>query len=84
MAAFNETTYSQGILPIDTYKDDLDGIATSPYNSTEKPCEPTLSAGRNSTLRPHAVRNLKPNRQRHQRHRTASGLVSVKASKTAS
>ena len=28
--AFNETTYSQGILPIDTYKDDLDGICNEP------------------------------------------------------
>lgn len=28
--SFNETTYSQGILPIDTYKKDLDGVCDQP------------------------------------------------------
>jgi len=30
--AFNETTYSQGILPIDTYKTDLDAICQEPLH----------------------------------------------------
>ncbi len=30
--AFNETTYSQGILPIDTYKKDLDAICQEPLH----------------------------------------------------
>lgn len=29
---FNETTYSQGILPIDTYKKDLDAISNEPLH----------------------------------------------------
>lgn len=31
-AAFNETTYAQGILPVDTYKKDLDSICQEPLH----------------------------------------------------
>jgi ribonucleoside-diphosphate reductase alpha chain len=36
--AFNETTYAQGILPIDTYKKDLDTLCNEPCTWTGKPC----------------------------------------------
>jgi ribonucleoside-diphosphate reductase alpha chain len=35
---FNETTYAQGILPIDTYKKDLDAIVSDPCITTGKRC----------------------------------------------
>ncbi|WP_236743648.1 hypothetical protein [Shigella flexneri] len=34
----NETTYAKGILPIDTYKKDLDAIANEPLHYDWKHC----------------------------------------------
>ncbi len=82
--AFNETTYSQGILPIDTYKKDLDQICREPlhldWESLRK--EITEHGLRNSTLTAlmpsetssqiaNATNGIEPPR----------GLVSIKASK---
>ncbi|WP_413737845.1 class 1a ribonucleoside-diphosphate reductase subunit alpha [Sodalis sp. RH21] len=49
---FNETTYSQGILPIDTYKKDLDAICTEPlhYDWETLRSEIKQHGLRNSTL----------------------------------
>ena len=82
--AFNETTYSQGILPIDTYKTDLDKICQEPlhldWETLRK--EITEHGLRNSTLTAlmpsetssqiaNATNGIEPPR----------GLVSIKASK---
>ncbi|WP_348549853.1 class 1a ribonucleoside-diphosphate reductase subunit alpha [Psychrobacter sp. KFRI-CH2-11] len=82
--AFNETTYSQGILPIDTYKKDLDKICQEPlhldWEALRK--EITEHGLRNSTLTAlmpsetssqiaNATNGIEPPR----------GLVSIKASK---
>lgn len=82
--AFNETTYSQGILPIDTYKKDLDAICQEPlhldWETLRK--EITEHGLRNSTLTAlmpsetssqiaNATNGIEPPR----------GLVSIKASK---
>ena len=50
--AFNETTYSQGILPIDTYKKDLDQICQEPLHLDWETLrsEITTHGLRNSTL----------------------------------
>ncbi|WP_116473424.1 class 1a ribonucleoside-diphosphate reductase subunit alpha [Zobellella maritima] len=82
--AFNETTYAQGVLPIDTYKKDLDGICQEPlYLDWEALREQIKTVGlRNSTLTAlmpsetssqisNATNGIEPPR----------GLVSVKASK---
>ncbi|MGL5285119.1 MAG: class 1a ribonucleoside-diphosphate reductase subunit alpha, partial [Aeromonas sp.] len=82
--AFNETTYAQGILPIDTYKKDLDGLCDEPLHyDWESLREEIRTVGlRNSTLTAlmpsetssqisNATNGIEPPR----------GLVSVKASK---
>ena len=82
--AFNETTYSQGILPIDTYKKDLDNICQEPLHLDWEALrrEITEHGLRNSTLTAlmpsetssqiaNATNGIEPPR----------GLVSIKASK---
>ena len=82
--AFNETTYSQGILPIDTYKADLDKICQEPLHLDWETLrsEITTHGLRNSTLTAlmpsetssqiaNATNGIEPPR----------GLVSIKASK---
>ncbi|QFI54739.1 class 1a ribonucleoside-diphosphate reductase subunit alpha [Aeromonas simiae] len=82
--SFNETTYAQGILPIDTYKKDLDGLCNEPLHyDWESLREEIRRVGlRNSTLTAlmpsetssqisNATNGIEPPR----------GLVSVKASK---
>lgn len=82
--AFNETTYAQGILPIDTYKKDLDNLCNEPLHlDWETLREEIKTVGlRNSTLTAlmpsetssqisNATNGIEPPR----------GLVSVKASK---
>ncbi len=82
--AFNETTYSQGILPIDTYKKDLDQICQEPLHLDWETLrgEITEHGLRNSTLTAlmpsetssqiaNATNGIEPPR----------GLVSIKASK---
>ena len=82
--AFNETTYAQGILPIDTYKKDLDVLCNEPLHlDWETLREEIKTVGlRNSTLTAlmpsetssqisNATNGIEPPR----------GLVSVKASK---
>ncbi|WP_298720574.1 class 1a ribonucleoside-diphosphate reductase subunit alpha [uncultured Oceanisphaera sp.] len=82
--AFNETTYSQGVLPIDTYKKDLDKLCQEPLHlDWETLREEIKTVGlRNSTLTAlmpsetssqisNATNGIEPPR----------GLVSVKASK---
>ena len=82
--AFNETTYSQGILPIDTYKKDLDNICQEPLHLDWETLrgEITEHGLRNSTLTAlmpsetssqiaNATNGIEPPR----------GLVSIKASK---
>ena len=82
--AFNETTYSQGILPIDTYKKDLDQICQEPLHLDWETLRTEITAHglRNSTLTAlmpsetssqiaNATNGIEPPR----------GLVSIKASK---
>lgn len=81
---FNQTTYSQGILPIDTYKKDLDSICTEKLHLDWESLRADIKAYglRNSTLSAlmpsetssqisNATNGIEPPR----------GLVSVKASK---
>ncbi|MDN5733844.1 MAG: ribonucleoside-diphosphate reductase subunit alpha [Psychrobacter sp.] len=82
--AFNETTYSQGILPIDTYKKDLDKICQEPLHLDWEALRRDITEHglRNSTLTAlmpsetssqiaNATNGIEPPR----------GLVSIKASK---
>ena len=82
--AFNETTYSQGILPIDTYKADLDNICQEPLHLDWETLRRDITEHglRNSTLTAlmpsetssqiaNATNGIEPPR----------GLVSIKASK---
>ncbi|WP_426138588.1 class 1a ribonucleoside-diphosphate reductase subunit alpha [Psychrobacter sp. TWR1-1-1] len=82
--AFNETTYSQGILPIDTYKADLDKICQEPLHLDWETLRTEITSHglRNSTLTAlmpsetssqiaNATNGIEPPR----------GLVSIKASK---
>lgn len=82
--AFNETTYAKGILPIDTYKKDLDSLCQEPLHlDWESLREDIVNHGlRNSTLTAlmpsetssqiaNATNGIEPPR----------GLVSIKASK---
>lgn len=81
---FHETTYSQGILPIDTYKRDLDNICDEPLHLDWESLRQDIKAHglRNSTLSAlmpsetssqisNATNGIEPPR----------GLISVKASK---
>lgn len=82
--AFHETTYAQGILPIDTYKKDLDGICTAELRyDWEALREEIKTHGlRNSTLSA-----LMPSETSSQISNATNGIepprgfVSVKASK---
>lgn len=82
--AFNETTYAAGLLPIDTYKKDLDGICNEPLHLDWEALRAEIVADglRNSTLTAlmpsetssqiaNATNGIEPPR----------GLVSVKQSK---
>lgn len=81
---FNETTYSQGILPIDTYKKDLDSITKEPLHyDWESLRESIKTFGlRNSTLSA-----LMPSETSSQISNATNGIepprgyISVKASK---
>ena len=81
---FNETTYAEGILPIDTYKADLDGICSEPlhYDWEALRTEITSHGLRNSTLSA-----LMPSETSSQISNATNGIepprghVSVKASK---
>lgn len=81
---FNETTYAQGILPVDTYKKDLDSIVSEPLHydwdalradiKQHGLCNSTLSAlmpSETSSQISNATNGIEPPR----------GLVSIKASK---
>ena len=82
--AFNETTYSKGILPIDTYKKDLDAICNEPLHlDWEALRSEIMTHGlRNSTLTA-----LMPSETSSQISNATNGIepprgfVSVKASK---
>ena len=82
--AFNETTYAKGILPIDTYKKDLDAVTTEPLHLDWESLRKEIQQDglRNSTLTAlmpsetssqiaNATNGIEPPR----------GLVSVKQSK---
>ncbi|HLV29599.1 MAG TPA: class 1a ribonucleoside-diphosphate reductase subunit alpha [Burkholderiaceae bacterium] len=82
--AFNETTYAAGLLPIDTYKKDIDGICSEPLHLDWEALRADIKAHglRNSTLTAlmpsetssqiaNATNGIEPPR----------GLVSVKQSK---
>ncbi|QBL09403.1 ribonucleoside-diphosphate reductase subunit alpha [Rheinheimera sp. D18] len=81
---FNETTYSQGILPIDTYKKDLDKVCNEPLLlDWEQLRQDILSHGlRNSTLSA-----LMPSETSSQISNATNGIepprghISIKASK---
>ena len=81
---FDETTYAQGVLPIDTYKKDMDGICTEPLRCDWESLRADILAHglRNSTLTAlmpsetssqiaNATNGIEPPR----------GLVTVKSSK---
>ncbi|MBT1445500.1 ribonucleoside-diphosphate reductase subunit alpha [Shewanella sp. JM162201] len=82
--AFHETTYSQGILPIDTYKRDLDKICSEPLHLDWE--------GLREDIKRHGLRNstlsaLMPSETSSQISNATNGiepprgLISVKASK---
>ncbi|MBA0209426.1 class 1a ribonucleoside-diphosphate reductase subunit alpha [Pectobacterium brasiliense] len=81
---FNETTYSQGILPIDTYKRDLDAICNEPQHLDWEALRNDIKAYglRNSTLSA-----LMPSETSSQISNATNGIepprghISVKASK---
>ncbi|UYU30855.1 class 1a ribonucleoside-diphosphate reductase subunit alpha [Siccibacter colletis] len=81
---FNETTYSKGILPIDTYKKDLDGIANEPLHLDWEALRESIKTHglRNSTLSA-----LMPSETSSQISNATNGIepprghVSIKASK---
>ena len=81
---FNETTYSQGILPIDTYKDDVNGICDEALHFDWEALRESIKAHglRNSTLTA-----LMPSETSSQISNATNGIepprgfVSVKASK---
>ncbi|PLB93056.1 ribonucleotide-diphosphate reductase subunit alpha, partial [Klebsiella pneumoniae] len=81
---FNETTYAQGILPIDTYKKDLDGIVSEPLHYDWEALRESIKTHglRNSTLSA-----LMPSETSSQISNATNGIepprghVSIKASK---
>ncbi|QLK61925.1 ribonucleoside-diphosphate reductase subunit alpha [Enterobacteriaceae bacterium Kacie_13] len=81
---FNETTYSQGIMPVDTYKKDLDAICNEPLHlNWDKLREDIKTHGlRNSTLSA-----LMPSETSSQISNATNGIepprghISIKASK---
>ncbi|EKE86926.1 class 1a ribonucleoside-diphosphate reductase subunit alpha [Idiomarina xiamenensis] len=81
---FNETTYSQGIMPIDTYKKDLDGVCGEPLQQDWDALRAAIKqyGMRNSTLSA-----LMPSETSSQISNATNGIepprgfVSIKASK---
>ncbi|MEG8156537.1 hypothetical protein C5P43_34160, partial [Escherichia coli] len=81
---FNETTYAKGILPIDTYKKDLDAIANEPLHYDWEALRESIKTHglRNSTLSA-----LMPSETSSQISNATNGIepprgyVSIKASK---
>ena len=81
---FNETTYSQGIMPIDTYKKDLDSVCDEPLHLDWDALRESIKAHgmRNSTLSA-----LMPSETSSQISNATNGIepprghISVKASK---
>ncbi|CAM3872754.1 class 1a ribonucleoside-diphosphate reductase subunit alpha [Serratia silvae] len=81
---FNETTYAQGILPIDTYKKDLDAICSEPLHYDWESLREEIKATglRNSTLSA-----LMPSETSSQISNATNGIepprghISIKASK---
>lgn len=81
---FNETTYAQGILPIDTYKKDLDGVCSEPLHLDWEALREQIKAHglRNSTLSA-----LMPSETSSQISNATNGIepprghISIKASK---
>ncbi|MBC3210784.1 class 1a ribonucleoside-diphosphate reductase subunit alpha [Serratia fonticola] len=81
---FNETTYAQGILPIDTYKKDLDAICSEPLHYDWETLRKEIKATglRNSTLSA-----LMPSETSSQISNATNGIepprghISIKASK---
>eukprot|EP00487_Bulimina_marginata_P012443 TRINITY_DN8710_c0_g1_i1.p1 TRINITY_DN8710_c0_g1~~TRINITY_DN8710_c0_g1_i1.p1 ORF type:complete len:107 (-),score=17.79 TRINITY_DN8710_c0_g1_i1:143-463(-) len=81
---FHETTYSQGIMPIDTYKKDLDAVCAEPLKLDWDGLRESIQAHgmRNSTLSA-----LMPSETSSQISNATNGIepprghVSVKASK---
>ncbi|ENP0422504.1 class 1a ribonucleoside-diphosphate reductase subunit alpha [Edwardsiella piscicida] len=81
---FNETTYAQGILPIDSYKKDLDAICSEPlhYDWETLRAEIVRDGLRNSTLS-----SLMPSETSSQISNATNGIepprgyISIKASK---
>ncbi|WP_105198894.1 MULTISPECIES: class 1a ribonucleoside-diphosphate reductase subunit alpha [unclassified Pseudoalteromonas] len=81
---FNETTYSQGIMPIDTYKKDLDSVCNEPLHLDWDGLRESIKAHgmRNSTLSA-----LMPSETSSQISNATNGIepprghISVKASK---
>ena len=81
---FNETTYSQGVMPVDTYKKDLDAICSEPLHlNWDKLREDIKTHGlRNSTLSA-----LMPSETSSQISNATNGIepprghISIKASK---
>ena len=81
---FNETTYAKGILPIDTYKKDLDAIANAPLHLDWEALRESIKTHglRNSTLSA-----LMPSETSSQISNATNGIepprghVSIKASK---
>ncbi len=83
-AKFNETTYAQGILPIDTYKKDLDAICDEPLHLDWE--------GLRADIKQHGLRNstvsaLMPSETSSQISNATNGIepprgfISIKASK---
>ncbi|MGX5149241.1 ribonucleotide-diphosphate reductase subunit alpha, partial [Enterobacter hormaechei] len=81
---FNETTYAKGILPIDTYKKDLDAIVSEPLHLDWE--------GLRESIKTHGLRNstlsaLMPSETSSQISNATNGIepprghVSIKASK---
>ncbi|WP_330926723.1 class 1a ribonucleoside-diphosphate reductase subunit alpha [Candidatus Sororendozoicomonas aggregata] len=81
---FNETTYAQGILPIDTYKKDLDTICDEPLHLDWESLRTDI---RESGLRNSTLTALMPSETSSQISNATNGIepprgfVSVKASK---
>ena len=81
---FNETTYSQGILPIDTYKSDLDSVCDEPLKLD---WEQLREAIKKDGLRNSTLTALMPSETSSQISNATNGIepprgfVSVKASK---
>ncbi len=84
---FNETTYAQGIPPIDTYKKDLDGIVSEPLHYDWEALRESIKNPRPAqlhALRADAVRDLVADLPTPPTAYEPRGHVSIKASRTVS